>query len=95
MLFLFARFGQNVKIQSKITKTGTIRSTPEDIALKWTKELSFQNISLIEQLCWKPMSLLGYANFSNQISLNDILTRKQGELWEFPPLMHKRLYYID
>ena len=79
-----------MKIQSTITKTGTIRSTPEDIALKWTKELSFENISMIEQLCWKPISLLGYANFSNQISLNDILTRKQEELWQFSSIIPRK-----
>ena len=56
-------------------KGTTIRSNPKDVAMKWKKELSSENITLIEKSCQKAMKLLGYANFSNQKTLTDILSK--------------------
>ena len=66
-------------------RTSIIRSTtPEDIAIKWTKELSSENIAMIETLCWKTMLLLGYANYSNQETISDIMLKNQKDVWQFP-----------
>ena len=54
----------------------TIRLNPEEITIKWTKQLNYDNISFIEKVCWKPMAKLGYANFSNQTTtLTDVLSK--------------------
>ena len=67
------RFGQNLELDSK----GSLS------AMKWKKELSREKITMIEKTCSKPMTKLGYANFSNQMKLKDILTKTKEELWPY------------
>ena len=54
-----------------------------NIATAWMKELSSENISLIQKSCLKSMSQMGYANFSNQESLIDVLTKTRVEVWPY------------
>ena len=72
------RSGEKMKIDLKGT---TVRSNPKDVAMKWKKELSSENITLIEKSCQKTMKLLGYANFSNQKNLAAILSKSKKEIW--------------
>ena len=72
-----------VDLEGKGIIKETIRSDSKEVAMKWTKELSNENISLIENLCWKSMKELGYANFSRQRTLAELLSKNPNEIWPF------------
>ena len=51
---------------------------------------------MIEKTCWRPMTKLGYANFTNQMLLTDILTITNEELWPYISLFtNKRVFAQD
>ena len=63
---------------------GTKRKSSEDTAFKWMKSLSLKEIYEIQNACMKPITKLGYASFSSDITNHsEILVKSSDEVWPY------------